>query len=892
MKTNHTKIVHHLKLFVFGSILTLFATSSAFSQTTISGIVTDENNETIPGVGVLIEGTNVGAYTEEDGSYSIKTDLTGKRTLRFSFLEFTTETREVDLNGSSIKLNVTMKSDVMELNSVVVTGVTNPKSKLESSISLTTLDPEMIEKSAPRTTAEVLRTIPGLKAEASAGDGNTNITVRGVPISAGGSRYLQIQEDGLPLLMYGDIAFGTQDQFLRLDQTVGRVEALRGGSASILTSNGPAGIVNFISKTGAQEGGMIGTSMGVDYRSFRTDFNYGAPINKTLSYNIGGFYRLGEGGRAANHNVNNGGQIKANLTKRFDKGYVRLYGKFLNDRTAAYMPMPIAVSGTNENPTWESVNGFSAVNNGLQSPFFQQSYGYGPDGNLRKSDIADGIHTKSNSIGASMSFDLGNGWKLTNNSRYTNNSGRFVAPFTAQVDSTNNLMNEILIANGDTTAAGGALPYSINQVASGDTIDNTANGIAQRIHLFDVELENFSNFMSDTRLAKDFGDLEVSAGVFKGNQNVEMSWLWNSFISEVGENAELLNINAAGNDLTTNGQIGYGVPYWGNCCTGKYDLNFDITAPYANVGYETGDLSIEAGARYDFVNVNGTVSPSMQLANIDVNGNGTIDAPEQSVSVVDNSNAKVVDYNYGYLSYSAGVNYKLDATSAIYARYSQGYVGNAERATWHQGGPYLENQTPKNSLAQAELGYKKMFKKIGLSATAFYANTQEEAGVEATTQKVLSNDYRSLGVEFEASAKFGGFDMRGSATFVDAQIVGNNDTINIGNTPRRQPALSYSFIPSYTFEGGHRISLSVLGQTKAYAQDDNRLVMPGYAILNAVVSLNIKKDIRFVLSANNLLNTIGITESEEGSIMEGQTNFIRARSITGRTISAGINFRF
>jgi outer membrane receptor protein involved in Fe transport len=85
------------------------------------------------------------------------------------------------------------------------------------------------------------------------GEGNSNITVRGVPVSAGGSRYLLIQEDGLPVMQFGDIAFGTQDQFTRFDSFVSRVEALRGGSASVFASNSPAGIINFITKTGEKK---------------------------------------------------------------------------------------------------------------------------------------------------------------------------------------------------------------------------------------------------------------------------------------------------------------------------------------------------------------------------------------------------------------------------------------------------------------------------------------------------------------------------------------------------------------------------------------------------------------------------------------------------------------
>jgi outer membrane receptor protein involved in Fe transport len=64
---------------------------------------------------------------------------------------------------------------------------------------------------------------------------------------------LLIQEDGLPVMQFGDIAFGTQDQFTRFDSFVSRVEALRGGSASVFASNSPAGIINFITKTGEKK---------------------------------------------------------------------------------------------------------------------------------------------------------------------------------------------------------------------------------------------------------------------------------------------------------------------------------------------------------------------------------------------------------------------------------------------------------------------------------------------------------------------------------------------------------------------------------------------------------------------------------------------------------------
>ncbi len=83
-----------------------------------------------------------------------------------------------------------------------------------------------------------------------------------------------------------------------------------------------------------------------------------------------------------------------------------------------------------------------------------------------------------------------------------------------------------------------------------------------------------------------------------------------------------------------------------------------------------------------------------------------------------------------------------------------------------------------------------------------------------------------------------------------------------------------------------------MGQSKAFAQDNNDLIMPAYTFVNLTAFVKVAKNTRLTLSVNNLTNTIGITESEEGSITDNQVNYVRARSIAGRTIRAGINVNF
>ena len=769
------------------------------------------------------------------------------------------------------------------LEEVFVTGVVNPKTKIKSSVSITTLGVKQIEQSAPRSTAEIFRSIPGIRSESTGGEGNANIAVRGVPISSGGSKYLQIQEDGLPVLLFGDIAFATADIFTRFDGNVAKVEAIRGGSASILSSNSPGGIINFISKTGKVEGGSMSTSFGLDYNNFRTDLDYGAKIGDGLYFHAGGFYRTGEGVRQAGFTANNGGQAKFNLTKEFDKGSVTVYAKFLDDRAAAYMPMPVQVSGTNANPNWGSISGFNATKGALQTVFLSHNVGIGPDGQLRRGKVADGMNPISKSIGINAAFDLEDGWKITENGRFTANSGGFISPFPSEVGTAASIASSF--------GAGSTLSF-----ANTGTAFNNPNGLVARIHMFDTQLNDFNNFMNDLKISKNFDKVALTAGYFKSIQNISMSWMWNSYLQEVSDNnARLINVrNGAGNLLSQNGLYAYGVPAWGNCCTRNYDTQYNVSAPYLNASFEANDqLSIEGGIRYDMGMVTGSFAGSSQSA-IDINNDGIISAPETSVSSINTANTTAVNYDYNYFSYSVGANYALNNSQSFFARYSRGASAKADRVLFERPAASYLNGDLINSLdylAQAELGYKHKFSRGYVYGTFFYAKTDEQSGFEATNPSMLTqNNYKSLGLEVESAYNVSNnVDLRGSFTYTKAEITSGS---NAGNAPRRQPKLMYNLIPSYKFSKTNSAGLSFMGQTQAFAQDNNQLVMNGFVLINGFVELGITKGLSLNISGNNLLDTLAITEVEEGSITENTVNYVRARPFPGRSISMALSYKF
>ncbi|GGG63010.1 outer membrane receptor protein involved in Fe transport [Epilithonimonas arachidiradicis] len=783
---------------------------------------------------------------------------------------------------SQSTINDTISRD-KTIDEVVITGNSNPKASIKTSTSISTLKMKDIENAAPRTTAEIFRTIPGIRSESSGGEGNSNITVRGVPVSAGGSRYLLIQEDGLPVMQFGDIAFGTQDQFTRFDSFVSRVEALRGGSASVFASNSPAGIINFITKTGEKEGGSITQQMGLNYKNYRTDFDYGTKIGDDTYMAVGGFYRIGDGPRKTGFNSNNGGQFRVSLLKKFEKGSFRVYAKVLDDRTAAYMPMPVGVTGTDSDPKWSSLPNYNILTGALQTIHLQHDRTLGNDGNIFNTDVSDGMHSMSKVIGAEFNYNLGEGWKFEEKIRYAANDGQFVAPFPASVSKGSDFFNATNFANfGSAVYAGTNTP-----------IDMNANYM--KIALFNVKLNNFNNFVNDFNISKKWDIVKFNAGLYKSSQNINMSWMWNNYLQEVSDkNARLIDVKTtSGQYITDNGLLNYGMKDWGNLKR-DYNTKYDITAPHAQVEINaTEKLTIDAGARYDIGKVSGYFSgATVTYTSLDMNGNGVIDTPEQMVGSNDNINVPV-NYRYGIFGYSVGANYALSNKNAVFARVSQGGSASADRILF-SGYNYTNNDDPAldavkvNKVNQVEAGYKLRGSGYFLNTTFFYAGTKE-ANYEATTQRKTENKYQSFGVELDGYYKITqGLDIKAGLTYTHAEIKNAIDPTIIGNMPRRTPKLMYSVNPNFNVSK-FNVGFYLIGATKAFTQDNNKLLMPGYAIVNPYVSYQVLKNLSVSLNANNVFNTIAVTEAEEGSIAGGN-GIVRARTLPGASYSVSVKF--
>ncbi|HUH46458.1 MAG TPA: TonB-dependent receptor, partial [Arenibacter sp.] len=239
----------HKKL-IFLSILICSVHSTIFGQATLSGEIRDVQGHLLEGANVHLQPINRSAITNLQGTFKISDIQAGEYVLTVSYLGARTYIKEVKIGNDDLVLPITMEDDLLQLQNVVVTGTFDPRTQLESNTAITTLEPQTLQRTFSRGTADLLQAIPGTFTDASAGEVFTKVYTRGISASAEddmGWYYVSLQEDGLPVSLVQH-SYYSPDMFHRLDLTTERVEAIRGGSAAITSLNGPGGIYNFISR--------------------------------------------------------------------------------------------------------------------------------------------------------------------------------------------------------------------------------------------------------------------------------------------------------------------------------------------------------------------------------------------------------------------------------------------------------------------------------------------------------------------------------------------------------------------------------------------------------------------------------------------------------------------
>ncbi|WP_324110516.1 TonB-dependent receptor domain-containing protein [Caulobacter sp.] len=789
---------------------------------------------------------------------------------------------------------------------VFSTGVAKGRDLLDSAISASSLGGDVVPKLSARSLADVLRNVPGIRTEGSFGDGNSNYTIRGLPLTSGGSKFMQIQEDGLPVLEFGDLFNASSDTFIRYDQNIGSIEAVRGGSASTFASNSPGGVINLISKTGEEEGGAIEVSTGVDYGEKRLDFEYGGKMTDTLRYHFGGFYRSGEGVRNIGFNGVKGGQLKFNVTKTLPNGYIRLSGKYLDDRSPWYFTVPVKISGTPDKPTFENFNNFDVRQDTLLSrniPTFTSL-----DRNNLPSVVStsNGMHAKVKSIGLEAQFDIA-GWTITERGRISGIGGSIGRAQISNVFAGNALPATLGAGAGTLTYASGPL--------RGQTITNPAslngNGLIVQTLANRLDIKSLNYFANDLRATRSWnvgeGSLTLTGGVYHSSQDVDTDWYYETYNQDLlgdGRSSLIDFTNAAGVAQTQDGVTGYSLNGASGLYRRAYDVNYDITAPFASANYKIGKLAIGGSLRYDLGQVRGQLYGSdlgggrVGLGSYDFNSDGKISVAEAKTAFLPTGSPAPVHYDYKYVSYSAGANYRVAEPLSVFARYSRGARAGADKILFSSTtgvssvtGDLLSKGTGYDLVKQLEGGFKFRKADMTLNATAFLANT-EDTNIQSGGGAQPERKYRSYGAEIEASVRKGPFSVFGSMTYTHAEIL--SDTANpvlAGMTPRRQPKFIFSATPQFETKYA-TVGANIIANTWSYSHDNNQTALhqPGYVIVGAFAQVPVTENLQVMVNVNNLFNKMAFYELNQTAIPANGIGW--GRAFNGRTISASARLSF
>ncbi len=257
-------------------ILMGFYTFTYGQNKNITGKITATDNEGIPGVSILVKGTNIGTVTTIDGSYQL-TVPSDNSVLVVSFVGY--KTQEVALNGQTA-LNIQMQSELIDLNEIVVTANAIVREKKELGYAVSTLGgTELLKARDPNVLNSMAGKVAGVRISQQSGTvgGSTRVMIRGANSISSASEPLFVV-DGIPIsnssfnnsetdIVTGGVDVGNRAGDLNPDD-IENMTVLKGAAASALYgSRARNGVIVITTKRGKKGDKKMNITVNSSYRA-------------------------------------------------------------------------------------------------------------------------------------------------------------------------------------------------------------------------------------------------------------------------------------------------------------------------------------------------------------------------------------------------------------------------------------------------------------------------------------------------------------------------------------------------------------------------------------------------------------------------------------------------
>lgn len=254
-------------------ILSLFFCSITFAQNTITGSVTDSNNQPISGANIKVVGDTAGTVTDSDGKFI----LNSSKKLPFVIVVTSVgnESRRISITSNNQKVSVKLTEEETRLNEIVVSASRTPERVLESPVTIERMGIKDIKKTASPTFYDGLENLKEVQMNTSSLTFKS-INTRGFATVAN-TRFMQLvdgMDNSSPLLNF---VLGNMIGVSEID--VQSVELLPGASSALYGANAFNGIMFMNSKSP------------FTYQGISTYLKYGETSQKAAGTN--GFYDFG-----------------------------------------------------------------------------------------------------------------------------------------------------------------------------------------------------------------------------------------------------------------------------------------------------------------------------------------------------------------------------------------------------------------------------------------------------------------------------------------------------------------------------------------------------------------------------------------------------------------------
>ena len=880
--------------------------SAAFAQNTIlEGRVKDSKNAPIVGASIRIKDTELGTSSDDNGAFVIS--MGGNKTLTLVVSSIGYTPKEIYLHANhtpAAELVIVLEEALQLLDEIIVTGVFDSRKRIESSIAITTLDNKVLDRIVPNSAVELLRQVPGVFTNTSRGEIYNEVVTRGMALG-GAYYYVSMQEDGLPIIP----AAGqyNPDPFLRADISLGRIEAVRGGTASILGVNAPGGIFNYISKTGGVAfEGELRTRLGLEGNGknpyYRLEAGFGGPLSKdkSLTYYIGGHYRHADGAKYPGYPLSRGGQIKTNLVKKYKQGYLQFNLKYLHDRTVQFEFTP-TVNFDKPRPAGNFTNSSSVLN-----PEVALDYPASILGLIDVSYDSKNLNLyKDFAPGFNWEHRFGKGWKIQNAFRYSeksvlSNSSFIVYPFAVDnflFYAINGLLGKFgtyNFYNPKTNQRYGSVtqeldfsnpdfPFAFKTDLSLPGSEVQPNSVFY--NPISYEEGSMKDLINQLTLKKQWDNMGLTLGLFHSSTKFQY-YLTPPAATGYGtieDKPQFVAIDYIPSGLSNpptyhftdpNGISGYGA---GGLYYTKSNVN--QTAFFFGHNWDiTDQLNVDWGFRYEDFKVKGQLRRPLSL----MPSLGGVDG--DSTTLYDND-AYVIGDILNYKShlttfaFSAGVNYRVSQDLAFYARYSQG--SKAPQFNFYDENSNVLDIEAQQTI-QIELGIKLSSGKRNLFVTPFYSALDKVPNLQRgqnlgqlitfyATPKIY-NKTHTIGLEIEGNYALNEqWSIRANAVvqqftadryqYYDTRHPGPADDTLIDRSGKKistyTPAVIFNVTPAFKHKKLFA-NLNWYYLAKRAANTSETFYLPAFSQFDVNIGYAISPKIQLQASINNALNKFGI----------------------------------